>query len=93
MSQRTLLIAALALMAGGLLLGGIGLIAGDGAAPVDNQQPFGPNWQPGQQGPEGGFQPCRPGIGPETEPGEASRKRIPLPAASPKPTTTATPTP
>lgn len=93
MSQRTLLIVALALMAGGLLLGGIGLVTDGWATPVDNQQPFGPNGQEGQQGPGGAFRPGRPGGAPETEPGEAGRNRVPLPAASPQPTPKATPTP
>jgi hypothetical protein len=88
-----LLIVALALMAGGLLLGGLDLVVGGGTAPVENQQPFGPNGQQGQQGPGGGFRPGQPGVGSEAEPGEAGRKRIPLPATSPKPTPKAVPTP
>ena len=92
MSQRTLLVAALALMAGGLLLGGIGLVLGGGATPVQSRQPFfgpnGPNWQ---QVPQGGVRPGRPGTVPETERGEGPERPFPGPAATPKPKVTPTP--
>lgn len=92
MRQRTLLIAALVLMAGGLLLGGVGLVFGQGATPVRSQQAVGPRWQ---QGPAGGFRPVRPGFDPGMAPGGGTWRRIPgMPGiprtpASPKPTPTA----
>jgi hypothetical protein len=90
-NQRMLLVAALALMAGGLLLGGIGLVVGGGATPVQSRQSFfGPNGPNRQQGPAGGLRPGRPG-GRENEQGEGPEKPFPGPAATPKPKVSPTP--
>jgi hypothetical protein len=88
-----LLVAALALMAGGLLLGGIGLVMGGGATPVQSRQPFfGPNGPNGQQGPQGGaVRPGWPGTGPETEGGEGPERPFPGPTVTPKPKVSPTP--
>ena len=79
MSQRTVLIAAAALMAAGLLLGGVGVILGS-ATEVPSPEPGGPGWQ---QGPQGGYRPVRPGFGPGAERGPWTWQRIPGPAPSP----------
>jgi len=88
LSQRTLLFAALVLMAGGPLLGGLGLVFGHGlgGVPVQSEQGPGPG---GQQGPAGGFLPRRPGFVPGVERGEGIGKIVPRPAASPQPRPTA----
>jgi hypothetical protein len=86
-SRRTLLIAALALMAGGLLLGGLGTVFGDSAAIGQPGQLQGP----GQPGPGGGFRPRDPGLRPGFRPGERPWKVIPAPAASPKPSPSPSP--
>jgi hypothetical protein len=89
MSQRTLLFIALGLMAGGLILGTVGLLAG-GATPMVEQQQGSQNRQ-GEHGPAngpgGGFLPRRPGAGRGEDPGEGIPKQIPgpVPAPSPKP--------
>jgi hypothetical protein len=81
-SQRTLLIAALALMAGGLLFGVAGVVLGDGSSPADSQSQQGAGF-PGQRGPAGGFRPYRPGFAPGQRPGGGTWRIIPSPPASP----------
>jgi hypothetical protein len=92
LSQRTLLFAALVLMAGGLLLGGLDLVLGNGGVAVQSGQGPGPGGQlgpGGQRGPGGGFLPRRPGSYPWVERGAGIGKVIPRPPASPKPSPTA----
>lgn len=89
MSQRTLLIAALALMAGGLLLGIVGTVFSDTGRGVQSEQGFGPGPQQ-RQGPEGQFP---PGFGPRVRRGNAPMPNTPAPTASPStiPNTSASP--
>jgi hypothetical protein len=82
LSQRTLLISALVLMAAGLLLSDVAGPLLDQAAPVDSRQqtlqpgekPGYPNYGPGAGGPGGGFYGRMPGRIP---------RRIPAPTPSP----------
>jgi hypothetical protein len=83
-SQRTLLIAALALMAGGLLIGGLGAVFGDGTA-------FGQSDRPRQVGPEGRPRPGIPGFPPGFRPGERPWRVVPNPSASPVPSPSPSP--
>jgi hypothetical protein len=80
-SQRTLLTVALALMAGGLLLCGIGVVLG-GAVEVPSPEPNG-QWQ--QVPPQGGLRPVRPGFAPGMEHGSWTWRHLPGPAARPAP--------
>jgi hypothetical protein len=86
-SQRTLLIAALALMAAGLLFGIAGVVLG-GTVDVRSEQPIGPGWH---QGPEGGFQPGNPGFPPGWRPNVGRRPVVPGTTLSPKPSASPTP--
>ena len=84
MSQRTLLILALGLMAAGLLLGTVTAIAGGGASPQESRQVPGPQEGPKDQEPgpgAGGFRGVRPG-------GEGTWR--PLPGIVPKPSASPT---
>ncbi len=77
MSERRLLIAALALMAGGLVFGGLGVVLGDRPETQQGVE------LPGPQGPAGGFQPRRPGFAPGERPGGGFWKIVPSPPATP----------
>jgi hypothetical protein len=91
LSQKTLLIAALVLMAGGLLLGGLDLVLGNGGVAVQSEQGLGPGGQQGpngQRGPGVGLLPRRPGFYPWVERGPGIGKVVPRPPASPKPSPT-----
>jgi hypothetical protein len=81
-SQRTLLIAALALIAGGLLFDGFGVVVGDGMGPAEARPGAG---MPGRQGAPGGYFPRRPGFAPGERPGGGTWRVIPSPPASPAP--------
>jgi hypothetical protein len=79
-SQRTLLVAALALMAGGLLLGGLGVVFG-GPGTVQSENMRGP-WQ---QGPGGEVRPRVPGFRPGLRPGAVPGQVLPVPSPSTSP--------
>mgnify|MGYP001793598615 CR=1 FL=1 len=87
MTQRTLLLVALGLMAAGLLLGTVTAIAGGGASPLESRQAPGPQEGPNDQeaGPGGGgFRGVRPG--------GAGTWRPLLPGINPRPNPSPSPT-
>jgi hypothetical protein len=89
-SQRTLLIVALGLMAAGLLLGTITAIVG-GVSPVESRQVQGPQEGPNGQVPgPGGFLPGHGGFRGGAKPAEGSERPLPGIVPSPKPTPTPT---
>ncbi|HEY8761936.1 MAG TPA: hypothetical protein VIP52_13610 [Candidatus Dormibacteraeota bacterium] len=81
MSQRTLLVAALALIAAGLLVVVLGVVFGGGAGPVRSENMRGP-WQ---QGPGGIIRPREPGFRPGLRPGLAPGQVVPVPSPTPSP--------
>ena len=92
MSQRTLLLVALGLMAAGLLLGTVTVLAGGGASPQESRQVQGPQEGPnGDEPGPGGFLPGHRGFGGGVQPGEGTER--PLPGIVPSSKPSASPTP